>query len=1184
VQCSACGADSAPGKRFCAECGAPLGASCPECGAAVEADKRFCGDCGSPLAAAASPSQAGAAARTATAVEPALTERRVCSVLFCDLVGFTPLSESRDPEEVRDLLSRYFDTARTVIGRYGGTVEKFIGDAVMAVWGTPTAAEGDAERAVRAAIDLTEAVAELGREVGASGLAARAGIVTGEVAVTIGAVGQGMVAGDAVNTAARVQAAAEPGQVLVDDTTWRLVRDAIACAAAGEFTLKGKAEPAALWRAQRVVSAVGGGQRIDGLEAPLVGRDAELRLIKELFHACADRRSSRLVSLVGPAGVGKSRLGWEFFKYIDGLASTVWWHRGRCLSYGDGVAFFALAEMVRQRLGIAEEDSTETAADKLDTGLRTLVEDASVRDYVRPRLARLLGADAERGAALGREELFAGWRTFFEHLAATLPVVLLVEDLHYADAGFLDFIEHLLDWARDAPIFVLTLARPEIEERRPGWGTGRRNATALSLETLDDASMHAMIEGLVSGMPEDARAAVAAQAQGIPLFAVETVRMLIDRDVVQPVDGAYRLVGEMGELAVPESLQSLLAARLDALPEQARRLVSDAAVVGTSFPVDALVAVSGLDEAEVRTLLAELVRREVLTVRADPLSPDKGQYAFVQTMFRQVAYDTLSRRERKVRHVTAADHLASTFADGGEEVSEVIAQHLLDALNAAPDAADAADLRQRAVDALVRAAGRAERTGAPIVGATSYQRAAELLAATGIDADRLAAAELFEAAGQAAFRAADFRGIFDQYERSEALYLELDLPRAVARARCHKGLALRRQGRHEEAAALLRQALETLERDPDGDTVTALVNLSLTVHAGGDGLAFLDRAFGLAQELALGAERFPDLFVAQGVVFAGHDRWVQAAASYREGLRLATEVNDAGYAGRARFNLSDALLVLGDNGGAIELAREAVVTLRRSGSSMYGFALGNLIQALVLDGKWSEAESLVTETLSDSVAGSDPYFAWIACVFLTLRGGREHVDDLREVVRPWAASDDAQDRNTVAITEAIVALAAGEFEAALQHARTAMSAGKSLGFASEVSRWAWPAAADAALGLGRLELVEELLELVSARPPGTVSAVGRADAHRIRARLLAARADPSAATAFDESTAALRDLGSPWHLARGLVDHADYCASAADIVVAQTLADEARMIATELGAKPLLTRLDALLSATAATR
>src|SRR6202021_2659341 len=328
-----------------------------------------------------------------------VAERRVCSGLFCDVVGFTPLSESRDPEAVRELLSEYFAVARTVVGSYGGVVEKFIGDAVMAVWGTPAATEGDAERA---------------------------GVVTGEVAVTVGAVGEGMVAGDAVNTAARVQSAAEPGQVLTDAATQRLAGSAVGFAGAGEHRLKGKTEPQPLWRATRVLSWVGGAQRVDGLEAPLTGRDVELRTIKDLFHATADRRVPRLVLVSAPAGVGKSRLGWEFEKYVDGLAAEVWWHRGRCLSYGEGVAFWALAQIVRQRLGIAEEDPADAAAGKLAAGLEEFVADPGERAYVGARLGRLLGVafPGDTEATLGREELFAGWRLFFERLATENPVVL----------------------------------------------------------------------------------------------------------------------------------------------------------------------------------------------------------------------------------------------------------------------------------------------------------------------------------------------------------------------------------------------------------------------------------------------------------------------------------------------------------------------------------------------------------------------------------------------------------------------------------------------------------------------------------------------------------------------------------------------------------------------------------------
>ncbi|MDQ6850917.1 MAG: AAA family ATPase, partial [Actinomycetota bacterium] len=636
----------------------------------------------------------------------------MCSVLFADLVGFTPLSEARDPEEVRELLSRYFDTAHTVIGRYGGVVEKFIGDAVMAVWGTPVAAEGDAERAVRAGLDLVAAVAALGGEVGAEGLALRAGVVTGEVAASIGSVGEGMVAGDAVNTAARVQSVAEPGTVWVDAATHRLAAAGVGFRHAGDHALKGKAEPVSLWQATRVHSSVGGAQRVDGLEAPMIGREAEDRTLRELLHATIERRVPRLVTVTGAAGSGKSRLGWEFEKYVDGLAEVVWWHRGRCLSYGDGVAFWALAEAVRQRFGIAAEEPVGDATAKFLTGLGRHVTAEQERSFVGVRVGRLLGLTHpdDAGLALGQDDLFAGWRLLLERLSDTGPVVVLIEDAQHADDALLDFVEHVLAWARQAPIYLVLLGRSELLERRPSLAGGR-NRTSLPLDALDDRSMRALVGALVAGMPEHAVTSIVAQAQGNPLFAVETVRSLIDRDVIVPVEGEYRLVADIGALSVPDSLHGLLAARLDTLEPGLRALVADAAVLGTSFPAGALAAVFGRDETAVSVALGELVRREVFDVSTDPLSPERGSYLFAQNMLRQVAYDTLSRRDRRARHLAVAEHLQNVFTAGGDEVMDVIAAHYLDALNALADEHDPA-IRAKALDSLTRAAERSERSGA----------------------------------------------------------------------------------------------------------------------------------------------------------------------------------------------------------------------------------------------------------------------------------------------------------------------------------------------------------------------------------------------------------------------------------------------------------------------------------------
>jgi class 3 adenylate cyclase len=365
VICSNCGTENEAQRKFCTECATPLTARCANCGTANPPAAKFCGECANPLSAAAPEADRGS---------PAVAERRLVSILFADLVGFTPFAEERDAEDVRDTLTRYFDLASEVMTRYGGTVEKFIGDAVMAVWGTPVAHEDDAERAVRAALELVDVVRGLGPNI-----QARAGVLTGEAATTLGATNQGMVAGDLVNTAARLQSVAPPGVVLVGEATQRAASHAIAFEEAGEQTLKGKASPVPAWRALRVVSERGGRNRSEALEAPFVGRDEEFRLLKDMFHTTGREQRTRLVSIIGPAGIGKSRLAWEFLKYLDGLVENVWWHHGRSPAYGEGITFWALGEMVRARCGLAETDDEATTRVKVAEVLAQHVTDPAER-------------------------------------------------------------------------------------------------------------------------------------------------------------------------------------------------------------------------------------------------------------------------------------------------------------------------------------------------------------------------------------------------------------------------------------------------------------------------------------------------------------------------------------------------------------------------------------------------------------------------------------------------------------------------------------------------------------------------------------------------------------------------------------------------------------------------------------
>jgi class 3 adenylate cyclase/tetratricopeptide (TPR) repeat protein len=1102
-------------------------------------------------------------------------QRRVCSVLFCDLVGFTPLSESRDPEEVRELLSRYFESARTVIGRYGGVVEKFIGDAVMAVWGAPVAAETDAERAVRAALDVVAAVGQLGVELGVPELAARAGVVTGEVAVTVGGTAEGMVAGDAVNTASRVQTVARGGTVLVDDATRRLALTAVGFSDAGEHLLKGKAEPEQLWLAVRVLAGAGGSQRVDGLEAPLTGRDPELRTMKELFHAAAERRVPRMVVISGPAGVGKSRLGWEFEKYIDGLADFVLWHRGRCLSYGEGLAFSALVEIVRQRFAIADEDPPALAATKLTDGLVEFVPDADEQVYVRARLARLLGLPLpdDDGAVLGRDDLFAGWRLFFERMAATEPVALLIEDAHYADAGVLDFCDQLVDWARDLPIFVLVFGRPELELRRPGFGTGR-NRTTLTLDPLDNVSMGRLVDALVPGMPVEARTAITLHAQGIPLFAVETVRSLVDQDIVVPREGVYRLVGDVGELTVPNSLHSLLAARLDALEPAARDLIADAAVLGSNFPAEALVAISGKPDAQVRAVLTDLLQREVLAVSADKLSPQRGTYRFAQEMLRQVAYDTISRRDRKARHLTVAAHLRSTYPNDGDEVMAVVARHYLDALAAVPDDPDIPELRSLAIAALVRAGERSQRAGAQAPAATSYAAAAVcILEQPAANRGAMSAATMFERAAEAAILAITYDDADAYADRARALYLDDGQPRAAARAEATAGKALRRAGRHTEAREKFAHALTVLRPEPDADTVSALSELAtVEVFAGGPASqAFADEALALGEALDVEPALLSRLFTVGGFAhaFAGHR--AQATAYLRESTRLAERANDSSALARSYLNLSDVLTAT-DPPAAAEAARTAADHARRNGDrEMLAVGYTNLVGALVSMGEWAEADQVLISS-ADEGFDDHPYVQAYVAIMAAMRGNVALATECLPVVSRLLASEDQQDQAIIYLVQAFTASAGGDYAAATLDIQHLMERIESLGIGAETVRWAWPLAARIATELDDAEAVNQLISLIDAYPRGHLPPILRAERDLAIARLGAGSEDPAALEHFRDAIGELRVVGSPYHLAWGLLDLADALRDVGDAEAAAEAVAEAREIASRLGVQPIVDR------------
>jgi predicted ATPase/class 3 adenylate cyclase len=1157
--CPQCGAESPTGQRFCGQCGNPLDAGCPACGAQNAPGNKFCGECGTALAG--EPVAAAEPAEHAPAPQPA-SERRLVSVLFADLVGFTAASEKRDAEETRELLSRYFDTCRRLIELYGGTVEKFIGDAVMAVWGTPTATEDDAERAVRAALDLVTAVSALGDEVGAPELRARAGVLTGEAAVTIGAEGQGMVAGDLVNTASRIQSVAVPGTVYVGDSTRRATEQTIAYESAGSHELQGKGGLYPLYRALRVVSGARGSLKSQGLEAPFVGRDRELRLIKDLFHACADDGRAHLVSVTGIAGIGKSRLTWEFFKYIDGLPQLTYWQRGRCLSYGEGVTYWALADLVRMRCRISEDEEPASAHSKLEAALVEHVLDEEERRFIEPRVAHLLGL--EEGARFERDDLFAAWRLLFERLADAEPTALVFEDMQWADDSLLDFIDYLLEFSRDSRLFVLTLARPELQESRPTWGAGRRNFTSLYLEPLSEASMESLLAGLVPGLPDEVHSQILERAEGVPLYAVETVRMLLDRGMLVQDGPVYRPAGPITSLEVPETLHALIAARLDGLSAEERRVLQDASVLGKTFGKSSLAALSGIGLDELDPLLTSLVRKEVLGIQADPRSPEHGQYSFLQDLIRHVAYETLSKRERRARHLAAAAHLEAAFPDE-DEIVEVLASHYLEAFQAAPDAKDADEIRTKARERLARAGDRAASLAAAREAQRYFEQAAELTE------DDVMAAGLHVRAGQMAVRRArndDARALF---ERAHAAFESAGMIHPAARVSARLAEVDFFEGHVAETLARLEQALETLSsEEPDGDVAEVAAAFGRFLSLAGryeEALQQVERALTLAEALNL-PEVFVQALISKGTVLGRMSRRKEAEILLGAAFdrAVAEDLFSAGH--RAANNLAY-MLETRDAFAESEIVSERGLEIaRRIGDRRTeAFMRAGGVSCHLMLGRWDEAIATADDLDSGTAYGAT------AMIVVDIECRRGLVAEARERLSRYTAAletDDPQIQATFALGEVTVLRAEGNPEAALKRADQALPDSIDVGIGFVVTKMLIVEALASAFELNDGQRLEELLGLVEALQPGEGSPFLAAQAARFRAKL--APDDSAAEAGFQRAEASFRDLGVHFMVAVTQLERAERLAAAGRSAEAQPLFEEAGETFERLEASPWVER------------
>jgi class 3 adenylate cyclase len=915
---------------------------CPSCGRENPADARFCSGCATPLGEAA----------------PVREERKVVTVLFCDLVGSTARADRADPEDVRAFLSRYHDRVRSELERFGGTVEKFIGDAVMALFGAPTAHEDDPERAVRAALAIRDWAND------EQTLQVRIGITTGEALVTLGArpsEGEAMASGDVVNTAARIQAQAPVNGILVDETTYRATRDPIGFEERGAVAAKGKTDAVPIWEVVEARSRLGV-DVVHTARTELVGRMRELDTLRDALARVREERQPQLVTLVGVPGIGKSRLVFELLRVVEQDPEIIFWRQGRSLPYGEGLSYWALTEVVKAQAGILETDAASDAEAKLLQTVATVVDEADrawVEGHLRPLVG--LGDELELGGDR-RAEAFAAWRRLFESMAERSPLVLVFEDLQWADEGMLDFVDHLVEWATGVPILVVAGARPELLARRPGWGGGKANATTLSLAALSDEDTARLI-GLLLGravLPAETQVELLARAGGNPLYAEQYARMLSER-------------GTNGGLALPETVQGIIAARLDALAPPEKELLQDAAVIGKVFWLGALTASGKRERWEVEQGLHALERREFVRRQQRSSVAGEHEYAFMHLLVRDVAYGQIPRAQRADKHRLAAEWIESLTPDRSDDRAELLAHHYSNALEYATAAGqDTAVLVERARLALRDAAERSESLFAFADAARHYGAALELWPPDDPERAKLQFAyassrNYSEGGGAELFEEARDR-LLAAGERPLAAVAEIRL----ADVRWIEGsgdLSLEHQ----------RRAAELVEDAPTSRPKAVVVtNLSRFLMLAGDqeAISVGRQALAMAEELGFDDLRANALNNIGSARLRAGDRG--GIADLEASIALAERV-DPFESVRAYGNLASTLDESGDLARHSELYDRALAVAERLGvpDHIRWFRTGQL-DRWFWDGQWDEASRLADEFIAQTEAGAPFYLesAW----------------------------------------------------------------------------------------------------------------------------------------------------------------------------------------------------------------
>jgi class 3 adenylate cyclase/tetratricopeptide (TPR) repeat protein len=970
--------------------------TCPTCGEENPDRARFCLACGTDLdAAAAAP--AGA------------EERKVVSVLFVDLVGFTQASDAADPEDVRARLRPYHAALKREIERFGGTVEKFIGDAVMAVFGAPVAHEDDAERAVRAALRILDAIPELNEEHPGLDLAVRAAVNTGEAVVSLGARperGEGLVAGDVVNTASRLQGAAPVGAVVVGEITHRATRDVFRYEELAPVAVKGKSEPVALWR---TIEARGRyGVDVERPRTPFVGREEDLGVLQQTLLRSIRDPGVQLVTITGEPGVGKTRLVAEFQAWVDDRPELVFWRQGRCLPYGDGIAFWALGEVVKAHAGILESDGPPEAAAKLAATVDGLAEEAD-RDWIRTRLEPLVGLEAPGSRSTDRTESFAAWRAFLEAIAAENPLVLVLEDLHWADETMLEFVDDLVDWASGVALTVICTARPELFASHPGWGGGKRNSATLGLAPLSGEDTARLISALLDRavLPAETQSLLMERAGGNPLYAEEFVRMLVDRGILQQHGQAWTVVAD-GEVPVPETVQATIAARLDALGPDHKAMLQDASVVGKVFWSGVVAAMGDRGDHDVREGLHELARKELIRPARRSSVEGQAEYAFWHALVRDVTYGQLPRPARIRKHRAAAAWIEELAGDRVADQVELLVHHEREALGLAR--ATGATDEIRALEAplerhLVTASERNE--GLDLGKAESFAREAVELAGP---EDRGAALTRL---ANVLFRASRHREAVDAAREAVRAFEATGQEEEAFEPMVTLPVILWQLGDTEDSAVMFHDVIERLEaRPPSPVLAKAYTRWAGNAMISGDSAQTLEYAgkaiplcerFGLVDEraralqfrgsalceigqqeagvsdlreslricLELGLADVPVAYVNLGDWIWEHEGPSAALEQYRRGFEYGER---RGLANGATWCLAETTWVLYDLGRWDELLEAADEVLRLDGgrSQVSILPVPYRIRVLTWRGRVDEAAALVPDMLERARHIRDP--------------------------------------------------------------------------------------------------------------------------------------------------------------------------------------------------------------------